>query len=203
MRRARTFASCIRNSCSIPPTFTNAKDLLKNSHQSTLIRLLEDNPSDTDAVTFTHWARVHELLEIEPTGQGGKPGAASYLGRHLRGVPAALEAHGPVDHNSPARFSHGITHHGAVHPGIRRMQVLGRRHPNSSTGRRSSRDRRRPVYADGRSDSRKPGSRACIAVVPFFLGRLPRNNGLRWRALTADVRLPLRPSSLIPYASDS
>jgi hypothetical protein len=48
------------------PTYLHQReDLLKDSHQSNLRRLLDDNPSDTDEVTFTHWARVHELLEID------------------------------------------------------------------------------------------------------------------------------------------
>ena len=48
------------------PTYLHQReDLLKSAHQPALRRLLEDNPTDTDAVTFTHWARVHELLEID------------------------------------------------------------------------------------------------------------------------------------------
>ena len=48
------------------PTYLHQReDLLKGSHQAALRRLLADEPSDTDAVTFTHWARVHELLEID------------------------------------------------------------------------------------------------------------------------------------------
>lgn len=48
------------------PTYLHQReDLLKASHQPVLRRLLADDPNDTDAVTFTHWARVHELLEID------------------------------------------------------------------------------------------------------------------------------------------
>lgn len=48
------------------PTYLHQReDLLKESHQPNLRRLLVDNPTDADAVTFTHWALVHELLEID------------------------------------------------------------------------------------------------------------------------------------------
>ena len=48
------------------PTYLHQReDLLKDSHQPNLQRLLADSPSDTEAVTFSHWARVHELLEID------------------------------------------------------------------------------------------------------------------------------------------
>lgn len=48
------------------PTYLHQReDLLKVSHQPTLRDLLADNPADDDAVTFSHWARVHELVEID------------------------------------------------------------------------------------------------------------------------------------------
>ena len=48
------------------PTYLHQReDLLKDSHRPALRRLLADNPADNDAVTFTHWARVEELLEID------------------------------------------------------------------------------------------------------------------------------------------
>ena len=48
------------------PTYLHQReDLLKDSHQPALRRLLADDPNDAEAVTFTHWARVHELLEID------------------------------------------------------------------------------------------------------------------------------------------
>ena len=48
------------------PTYLHQRaDLLKDSHQPTLRQLLADHPADNDAVTFTHWARVQELLEID------------------------------------------------------------------------------------------------------------------------------------------
>lgn len=48
------------------PTYLHQRDdLLKASHQPTLRRMLADDPNDSDNVTFTHWARVHELLEID------------------------------------------------------------------------------------------------------------------------------------------
>ena len=52
------------------PTYLHQKeDLLKDSHQPTLRQLLADDPDDKDAVTFTHWARVHELIEIDQQGK--------------------------------------------------------------------------------------------------------------------------------------
>ena len=52
------------------PTYLHQReDLLKDGHRPALRRLLADHPADDDAVTFTHWARVHELLEID--GQDG------------------------------------------------------------------------------------------------------------------------------------
>ena len=48
------------------PTYLHQReDLLKDSHQPNLQRLLANSPSDTEAVTFTHWASVHELLEVD------------------------------------------------------------------------------------------------------------------------------------------
>ena len=48
------------------PTYLHQRaDLLKPSHRPTLRQLLADSPGDNDAVTFTHWARVAELLEID------------------------------------------------------------------------------------------------------------------------------------------
>ena len=48
------------------PTYLHQReDLLKDSHQPNLQRLLANSRSDTEAVTFTHWASVHELLEID------------------------------------------------------------------------------------------------------------------------------------------
>ena len=48
------------------PTYLHQReDLLKDSHQATLRQILADSPADDDAVTFTHWARVHELVEID------------------------------------------------------------------------------------------------------------------------------------------
>ena len=48
------------------PTYLHQRqDLLKDYYQPHLTDLLADSPSDTDAVTFTHWAEVHELLEID------------------------------------------------------------------------------------------------------------------------------------------
>lgn len=48
------------------PTYLHQReDLLKDGHRPALRRLLADRPADADAVTFTHWARVHELLEID------------------------------------------------------------------------------------------------------------------------------------------
>jgi hypothetical protein len=52
------------------PTYLHQReDLLKDSHQPSLRQLLSENPADDDAVTFTHWARVHELLEIDQQGK--------------------------------------------------------------------------------------------------------------------------------------
>lgn len=48
------------------PTYLHQRDdLLKDSHRPQLARLLAEDPSDSDAVTFTHWASVHELVEID------------------------------------------------------------------------------------------------------------------------------------------
>ena len=48
------------------PTYLHQReDLLKDSHRPALRDLLASDPNDSDAVTFTHWARVHELLEID------------------------------------------------------------------------------------------------------------------------------------------
>ena len=68
----------------------------EGSHQPTLRQLLSDNPADDDAVTFTHWARVHELLEIDQLGKVEEPRSPSHLDRRLRPVPPALEAHVPL-----------------------------------------------------------------------------------------------------------
>ena len=52
------------------PTYLHQReDLLKDSHQPTLRQLLSDSPADDDSVTFTHWAQVHELLEIDQLGK--------------------------------------------------------------------------------------------------------------------------------------
>ena len=52
------------------PTYLHQReDLLKDSHQPTLRQLLADDPADDDAVTFTHWAQVHELIEIDRLGK--------------------------------------------------------------------------------------------------------------------------------------
>ena len=52
------------------PTYLHQReDLLKDSHQPTLRQLLSDSPADDDNVTFTHWAQVHELLEIDQLGK--------------------------------------------------------------------------------------------------------------------------------------
>ena len=47
------------------PTYEHQrKDLLKDEHQPALSRLLEESPR-SDSVTFTHFARVEELMEVE------------------------------------------------------------------------------------------------------------------------------------------
>ena len=47
------------------PTYEHQReDLLKDDHQPALSRLLEESPR-SDSITFTHFARVEELLEVE------------------------------------------------------------------------------------------------------------------------------------------
>ena len=47
------------------PTYEHQRaDLLKPAHQPALSPLLESRPP-VDAITFTHWARAEEILEVE------------------------------------------------------------------------------------------------------------------------------------------
>ncbi len=47
------------------PTYEHQReDLLKAAHQPALTRLLADTPR-TDAITFSHWARAVEIIEVE------------------------------------------------------------------------------------------------------------------------------------------
>ena len=47
------------------PTYEHQReDLLKDEHQPALSRLLEDSPR-SDSITFTHFAKVEELMEVE------------------------------------------------------------------------------------------------------------------------------------------
>ena len=47
------------------PTYEHQReDLLKQGHQQALARLLEETPR-SDTITFTHWARAEEIIEVE------------------------------------------------------------------------------------------------------------------------------------------
>ncbi len=47
------------------PTYEHQReDLLKDEHQPALSRLLEDSPR-SESITFTHFAKVEELMEVE------------------------------------------------------------------------------------------------------------------------------------------
>ncbi len=47
------------------PTYEHQReDLLKPGHQPALQQLLSDTPR-TDSITFTHWARAEEIIEVE------------------------------------------------------------------------------------------------------------------------------------------
>ena len=47
------------------PTYEHQReDLLKDGHQPALSRLLEESPR-SDSITFTHFAKVEELMEVE------------------------------------------------------------------------------------------------------------------------------------------
>ncbi|MYC28623.1 MAG: DUF1802 family protein [Chloroflexi bacterium] len=47
------------------PTYEHQReDLLKSGHQPALIRLLSDTPK-SDSITFSHWARAEEIIEVE------------------------------------------------------------------------------------------------------------------------------------------
>ncbi len=47
------------------PTYEHQReDLLKDEHQPALSRLLEESPR-SDSITFTHFAKVEELMEVE------------------------------------------------------------------------------------------------------------------------------------------
>ncbi len=47
------------------PTYEHQReDLLKSGHQPALQQLLSDTPR-TDSITFTHWARAEEIIEVE------------------------------------------------------------------------------------------------------------------------------------------
>lgn len=47
------------------PTYEHQReDLLKPSHQTALQQLLADTPR-SDSITFTHWARAEEIIEVE------------------------------------------------------------------------------------------------------------------------------------------
>lgn len=47
------------------PTYEHQReDLLKQGHQSALQQLLSDTPR-SDTITFTHWARAEEIIEVE------------------------------------------------------------------------------------------------------------------------------------------
>jgi hypothetical protein len=51
------------------PTYEHQReDLLKPAHQSTLRRLLSDAPRGA-AITFTHWARAEEIVEVSDQNQ--------------------------------------------------------------------------------------------------------------------------------------
>ena len=47
------------------PTYEHQReDLLKPGHQTALAQLLADSPRN-DTITFSHWARVEEVIEVE------------------------------------------------------------------------------------------------------------------------------------------
>jgi hypothetical protein len=51
------------------PTYEHQRqDLLKPEHQPALARLLADSPRG-EAITFSHWARVEEVIEVEDQGK--------------------------------------------------------------------------------------------------------------------------------------
>ena len=89
------------------PTFEHQKEeLLKESYHDELRHVLSE-AENGETITFSHWAKLEEIIEAHGPGKGGYPFPPIHLDGGLCPEAPALETQAPAVHRSAAAVQDG------------------------------------------------------------------------------------------------